>query len=250
MKSLRVRLFLLFSALAACASTPADAQLFQRRRALPDEQPPSALLVLLPTGARRLAALRSMGDSLHSSVLRYDLERIRTKMMEDFRDNYTYGPVYFFMDTSVAALRAGDVRRAFLVDATGQPVPESELEVLDTNYLVAFYGYRSRDLRAGGSGGDMINGDTEAMIQQLVLLDYNLAQLQRPLPRTVSNRYAGMKTKERRPRYYYRYVSKYFDLQYRASAARASLVLSNFYGTQRAAAPAAASAVPPAAVAQ
>lgn len=211
---------------------PANAQIFQRRRATADETPPNALLVMLPTATRKMAALSRPSDSVRLNSLRYDVAEIQRKMVADFRDNFSFCAVYFFYDTASTAIRSGDYA-GHLLDTGLRPASP----VLGGDHLIAFFGYRSRDISARQSRAnmeyfEMADGDTEAMIQQLVLLDAKMEQLVRPLPRTVANRYPGKKTNEKRPRYVYRHYAKYFDLQYKPSASRASLVLENFYGPQ------------------
>lgn len=214
----------------------ADAQMFQRRKATADEPVPRALLVMLPTATRKMEALSRIGDTARLSSLRYDVAEIQRKMVADFRDNFSFCPVYFFYDTASSAIRRGDFA-AYLHDMDGLPVPSSAYDALTTDHLIAFFGYRSRDIgskqyRNGMEYFEMADGDLDAMIQQLVLLDSKMEQLVRPLPRTVANRYPGIKTKDKRPRYTYRHYAKYFDMQYKASASRASTVLENFYGAQ------------------
>ena len=167
-------------------------------------------------------------------------------MVSDFRENFSFCPVYFFYDTASSAIRRGDFA-AFLQDTALQPVPSSAYERLTDNHFIAFFGYRGRDISSRSRRGEveyfeMFDGDTEAMIQQLVLLDSKMEQLVRPMPRTVANRFPGIKTGTKRPAYVYRHYAKYFDMQYKPSASRADAVLSNFFNKQRATMPTTASA--------
>lgn len=229
----RLSLFLLL----LIASFPdADAQVFQRRKATASEPAPRALLVMLPTATRKMDALTRINDTVRLNSLRYDIAEIQRKMVADFRDNFSFCPVYFFYDTTSSYVRNGQLE-GHLLD-TGRHVAEpAHYSNVGDDYIVAFFGYRTREMGARQYRGDMeyfemADGDVEAMIQQLVLLDAKMEQLVRPLPRTVANRYPGVKTKEKRPRYVYRHYAKYFDLQYKPSASRASTVLEKFYGTQ------------------
>ena len=231
--------YLLLVLLAFLTAAPSvDAQIFQRRRATEYERPPNALLVMLPTATRKLEVLHRMGDEVRAQSLRQDVAEIQRKMVADFRENFSFCPVYFFYDTASSAIRNGDFA-AYLQDTALQPVPSSAYEALaDGEHLIAFFGYRSRDVASRSRRGDMeyfemYDGDTEAMIQQLVLLDSKMEQLVRPLPRTVANRFPGIKTRNKRPSYHYRHYAKYFDMQYKPSASRADAVLSNFYSRQR-----------------
>lgn len=242
---------LLLSVLIACLAMgmSADAQVFQRRRATEFERAPNAVLVMLPTATRKLEVLDRMRDTVRGNSLRRDVAEIQRKMVADFRENFSFCPVYFFYDTASSAIRRGEFA-ATLQDTALQPVPSSAYDALaEGDHIVAFFGYRSRDVATRSRRGDMeyfemYDGDTEAMIQQLVLLDSKMEQLIRPLPRTVANRYPGIKTRTKRPSYVYRHYAKYFDMQYKPSAARADAVLSNFYGKQRAIAPTAAVKAP------
>ena len=235
-----LRVFIAFLAVAPSA----DAQIFQRRRASETERAPNALLVMLPTATRKLEVLDRMGDEVRAQSLRQDIAEIQEKMVADFRENFSFCPVYFFFDTASSAIRNGNFA-AYLQDTALQPVPSSAYSKLDAGeHLIAFFGYRTREATRVRRGEvdyfEMYDGDTEAMIQQLVLLDAKMEQLVRPLPRTVANRFPGIRTRSKRPAYTYRHYAKYFDMQYKPSAARADAVLSNFYGEPAKAAPATA----------
>ena len=213
----------------------AGAQAFQRRHAKSEERPPNALLVMLPTATRKVEALQRINDVTRLQTLQYDLAEIHKRTIADFKDNFSFCPVYFFYDTLSSKIKRGDFA-GNLLDTALNPVEAAQYGALDGDHIIAFFGYRTRELGArykkdGMEYFDMLDGDTDAMIQQLVLLDSKMEQLIRPLPRTVANRYPGIRTREKRPRYTYRHYAKHFDMMYRPSAGRADAVLSNFYGT-------------------
>jgi hypothetical protein len=210
----------------------ASAQAIGRQRARRTEKPPKALIIVLPHGTTRLQAMMDMGKAEQANQLRQDLLQVRQKMVEDFNDNFDYCPYYFVVDSNVEKVKDRQFE-GILLDSNLQAVSNPVIGPDDTTQMIGYYGYRLRDKDQQvhtiyGDYTAMFNGDTDAMLQHLVLSDYKFEQLNRPLPRTPVGFVPRSKLKK--PRYAYRFESKVFDVRYRMSAALVASGLWRFYG--------------------
>lgn len=218
--------------LAFLLASPLQAQIIMRRHARRGELPPKVLIILLPTGQGRLEAMRQMGRTDLATRLNSDLTSIRNKLIMDFNDNYNYGPYYFVADSNADKVE----RREFngiLLGPDLKVVSNPVIGAQDTAQMVAYYGYlERRDLpvkksRFGVEYYEMFDGDSEVKLQGLVLCDYRLSQLNRPLPRQILG---SGRNRPKQSSDVYWFNSKNFDLEYSTCAGGVSDKLRSFYG--------------------
>ena len=101
---------------------------------------PSVVLVQLPSERNRIEALKKQHEERLLAEVRMDAVCERTAMIRDFQANFTYCPVYYFMDTNATLIK----KRVFtgvLMNADGTPATNIPLSPGSTGYVIAYYGY-------------------------------------------------------------------------------------------------------------
>lgn len=203
--------------LMACSwSAGVSAQLLKRRGADSTERPPSAVLVQLFTGERRLerSAIASW-----NRAFREDMKIVNSKIIMDFEDNFTYCPVYYFYEANYKAIIAGELA-GNLMDAKGNVLTTNPLAG-DSSYFILRY----QNLVATAD-------DTyDAPVTRRLLLaeTYKGHLLPAPQPRTTGS-VPLKKHKMKKDRKEYRYISKITDMYYRPKALKYSVTLEAYYG--------------------
>ena len=99
---------------------------------------PSAVLVQLRSERNRITALAR--DRKLLEQVKADAAAITTKMIADFHDNFTFCPVYYYVDTNVDLVK----KRAFkgiLFNADSTPVAHPAISDTNQDYLIVYYGY-------------------------------------------------------------------------------------------------------------
>lgn len=204
------------------STTVADAQLFRRRHAKNAEKAPKVVLVELFLGEKRLSAV---GSSSEREVMQRDLANVRSKTIQDFADNFSYCPVYFFYDTSFASIQKGEFEGR-LYDANMQLVKEAPLANGDTSYFILYYGYLIVN--------NVVSPEDEpahpAARQTLVASNHLGYPLPYPQPRTaMMGAKDGDKSMKHQKAVYF-YNSALYDIDYVPLAFQYSATLKTFYG--------------------
>lgn len=195
----------------------ADAQALRRKKALPNEPAPRAVLVELFTGYKRFD--RTKDDSTKRELVDA-LNKANKKMIMDFDDNFKYCPVYYFYDSNIVAIQNGTIT-PHLLDADGNPVQNPVIQDGDTTVFLLYYGVLVPDEDAPY--------DQHVSKKMLVALDHKGDVLHSPLPRTPGP--ANFKNlKSKKFNVFYRYSNNLTDTHYRACAKRYSIMLRDFYG--------------------
>lgn len=209
----RILLFLLFQHFLFGA----NAQLLARKKALPDEKPPKAVLVELFSGYKRVQRTQ---DKLTKPELLQALKKANQKMIMDFEDNFKYCPVYYFFDSNIIAIQNGEIA-GNLLDEKGVVVQDPVINKDDTNFFILYYGVLVPDASSPF--------DLHLTQKMLVALDYKGDVLKYPLPKTPGPAtYKNFKSKKLN--IFYRYSNKRTETHYRACALRYSHLLEKFYG--------------------
>lgn len=197
--------------------TNAFAQLTRRKKALPSEKAPKALLLELFTGYKRMDRTQ---DSLTKPELQDALRRANQKMIMDFEDNFKYCPVYYFYDSNIVAIQNGQITD-FLMDEKGNKIEDPVVQNGDTTIFLLYYGILVPD--------ESTPFDAHVSKKMLVALDYKGDLLPFPLPRTPGPAsYKNFKSKKFNV--FYKYSNSRTDTHYRACAKRYSHLLGDFYG--------------------
>jgi len=195
--------------------------------------PPKAILVQLSTETNRMAWLLKNKNELSVTQLQQDVQAVIEKTVTDFSDNFYYCPVYFFMDTNAAQVRAGRLG-GVLLDKDLQPVKNMVLNDGDTNFFIGYYGPRTSDF----SGKDeteyyRYHNDMDTHIPRWVMLDRNFHALRAPLPYSFGVRRAPYGRALKQPYKTYVYNSPKFNIAYAPSALLYAATLEDFYKRHR-----------------
>lgn len=99
---------------------------------------PELILVNLSTEQNRRAALVRANDEKGLEKLNRDVQAVYLAIRNDFRDHFTFCPVYYFLDTNIARVKA-QKHDSVLLGEDGNYVPASVME--GKNYQIVSYGY-------------------------------------------------------------------------------------------------------------
>ncbi len=99
----------------------------------------SAVLVQLRVEKNRVEALTKNNDNRKLQILLEDRDKVNQVMINDFTDNFTRWPVYYFMDTNYDKIAARQFE-GVLLTADLKPVAHSPLNAT-SNFKVVSYGY-------------------------------------------------------------------------------------------------------------
>lgn len=173
---------------------------------------PDVLLVQLSSQKNRLLALEADGRHMAAEKLKQDAQAINTVIRNDFTDHYSFCPVFFFMDTNLAQVKAGNFA-GILMDSTGRYVPAPPLA--GKRVQVAFYGYPKVNIpRVGRPSDKDVAQDFESRFGEVwVLQDASLEQVAYSKP---PGRLDPAKEYAKDKRYHFR--SRKFDLEYKPIA--------------------------------
>jgi hypothetical protein len=201
--------FLLFSGLFAAAQE-------RHKEAIPAGNPPKAILVQLHTGYTRL---KRGGRQEFMDQLVKDMKIANERMVLDFEDNFSFCPVYYFVDSNLKYITNGEFF-GYLMDAKGQLIDRRVIPDGDTNVFIVHFGY-------------MLPADPETLIaplsqRVLIASDHKGVMLPPPLNSAMGIDAHRLKTKKFKSEY--RYNSKVTDIHYRPRALEYSVLLQRFYG--------------------
>jgi hypothetical protein len=129
-----------------------------------------ALLVGLKTGALQIKAL----DKAAAAAYLSKLEEENKKIIQAFRKNYHFSPVYFFYTSCAEQVKAHKAGPCLLND---QLQPDTTLHSGPAQYLIAEFSFTE-----------------EQSIEGLIIMDDQLHQLKPPFPFLI-RKYSGVATK-------------------------------------------------------
>ena len=100
---------------------------------------PAAVLVMLNTETNRIAALEKANRKDKAAIAKQDGEGERKAMINDFTDHLDFCPVYYFMDTNLEAIKAGQLT-GHLRSKEGTVLTEVPAILNGGEYFIVFYG--------------------------------------------------------------------------------------------------------------
>ncbi len=209
----------LFAALIFAGT--AHAQLFKRMHAKKDERAPKAILVQLFTYQNRVDYFQKHNNKAMLEILERDRDSVMSKMIADFNNNFSYCPVYYYIDTNYQKVLNKDFDGVLLNEQL-KPVQTPVVKSTDNNYFIVFFG---NNIKGAGDNDDSYTVTTSN--HKLVVCDDQLNKLEKPLPDGTNNRWPG-KIGYQLEGYYY--TSPKFDISYKPYAAHFSAKLLDFYG--------------------
>ncbi len=204
-------------------SVQAPGQLLKRRHAKHSDLPPKAILVELSVPTSRLEFYKKRNDVANIALLKADAAAQQGKMISDFRDHFTYCPVYYFYDTDQDKVKAKDL--SVLMNDKLQPATNLVISAADSDYFIVYYGYQQG--LADSKNEPAMGGDTRT--KNLVALADDFTPLPTSLPykpRHVGRLRSKKATTELAG---YSYQSKKFDISYEPYALLYSRNLSIYY---------------------
>ena len=171
---------------------------------------PAAILVMLNTETNRIAGLGKANMKDKVAIAKSDGEGERRAMINDFTDHLDYCPVYYFMDTNLDAIKAGQLA-GHLLTKEGTPVAAIPADVTQGQYLIAFYGIPlkqylktevdEKDLQGFNDNLDFGKG--------LIVCNSKMAQKSFLYRFAYGKSFTGVRGRSK-----YRYASKIFDIEY------------------------------------
>ncbi len=173
-----------------------------------------AVLVQLRVERNREKALTEHNQTAKLQLLKDDTRKTNQAMINDYKDNFTLCPVYYYMDTNYHAVAAGKLD-GLLLDATGAPAKNVVITKDSTNYIIVYWGRatmqsvfesRVRDTSAYSYNSGMPSGEG------LVVNDNTMHQLSYFYKFDFDDGEKGTTRKK------YQYHSKAFNIQYYPSA--------------------------------
>lgn len=137
---------------------------------------PKVVLVQLRSENRKIEYVTKHNPNLLPRIKK-EAAKIREVTINDFKDRFTFCPVYYFIDTNADLIK----ERKFagvLLDTAGKPVSNPIRNPLDTNYVIVYYGYPNHSLPAPGTPAyNHENAPKDAMGKGLIILDYKYRQI-------------------------------------------------------------------------
>lgn len=140
---------------------------------------PRAVLVQLRSEHNRVAALSKARRYEDRDEVIHDAEEVRQRMILDFHNNFTYCPVYYYIDTNVEQIRQKKFYHV-LYDDSGRLVNEPVINGNSDDYVIAYYGYpvsQSRQDRIQTETSRYISDPLTPFGRGLVILNDKFLQL-------------------------------------------------------------------------
>jgi hypothetical protein len=105
------------------------------------QQFPRAVLVQLRSESNRITALTKAHRYRQVEEVKADAQKISMAMIKDFKENFHYCPVYYFMDTNLNQIL--EQRFDGILFESDSRIPATNIIVHpgDTDYVIAFYGF-------------------------------------------------------------------------------------------------------------
>ena len=139
------------------------------------------LLVRLKTREKSIAALEKKGNSEMAYALRAKQKMFNARLVESFRQYFTYCPVYFFYsDESKKVLE----REFEAINFVSPPTAEDFNKLKNATFFTAEFGNIQQNITDYRDSSNQITytygSDLNSMA--LVIMDHNFRQLQSPFP--------------------------------------------------------------------
>lgn len=172
---------------------------------------PHYVLVQISSESNRIKALEKAHAYKDLETVKKDAAGIKAAMIKDFKDRFTYCPVYFYIDTNLDLIKA----RKFdgvLFDTAGQLVANPPLKADSKDYLIAYWGLPTTqpgNMKVVKDSLTQYSKVGEPNGKGLIICNYKMQQL------TYFCRlglYEWMLDKKKQKGYFY--ISKRFNIQY------------------------------------
>ncbi len=101
---------------------------------------PSAILIQLKSEHNRIAALTKAKRYSAVKEVENDAMEVNKRFKLDFHNNFTYCPIYYYIDTNVDLIK-NKLFDGILFNEDGTPAKDLVINSNSTDYIVAYYGY-------------------------------------------------------------------------------------------------------------
>jgi hypothetical protein len=172
---------------------------------------PQFVLVQVSSEHNRVAAMTKDRKYKELAEVQKDAAAVAETMKLDFKDHFTYCPVWYFIDTNIDRIKNMQFD-GVLFNADGAPVKNPAVSAKGKNYLIAYYGYPVADAGAGKPVTDSVQyhyNSGEPMGKGLVINNYKFQQVGYFYKFGYQE---ALFTKKASKRYVYH--SKHFDIDY------------------------------------
>jgi hypothetical protein len=209
-------------------SIAVHAQLITRHHAHTGQLPPKAILVELATAINRINFYTRQKDNKNLALVMAEAAGQRESMVADFKDHFTYCPLYFFYDTMQNAIQAKDFTP--LLNSDMKPATNLAISPADSNYFIVYYGYAAEETTGENNEKTYSSGSTDNSVKTLAALNPDFTTLSHKLPYKVKP--VGLANAKRKnvALIKYEYQSAKFDIGYKPYAGIYSRNLTTFYG--------------------
>jgi hypothetical protein len=101
---------------------------------------PCVLLLQLRSEGNRITAITRSGNTKKLEEVKYDAENVRKAMINDFKEDFSYCPVYYFIDSNADLIKNKHFGGILMtLDGTIlQDIPEC---LAGDQYLIVYYGF-------------------------------------------------------------------------------------------------------------
>lgn len=230
MKLFRILFFIVIISVASfCSAIPANAQRsvsYYRNRV-----PPKAIFVRLRSEEKRKTLLERNNQQKDVEILAKDVMAVNQVMVNDFSDNITVCPVYFFYEKDAGKLQHGDLA-GIILDSLKNPVDPSVLAGIDTNFLVVYYGQPIVEADENSKYKNERGADrtsTIAVYEGLVILNNRFHNMPKPFDFFIGHSHVLRWLSFYRTNKKYNFASARFYIDYIASAKDLNENIKTFY---------------------
>jgi hypothetical protein len=138
---------------------------------------PKVLLVQLRSEKSKIDYLTQHKQFREANKVRKEASIVRKVMKNDFEENFSFCPVYYFIDTNSDQVKKQEFDNV-LFTADGLPMKNNILYPGDTNYFIVYYGYPEdqMEIDANPDEYDYV-GNGEVMGRGLIFLSYKYQQV-------------------------------------------------------------------------
>jgi len=138
---------------------------------------PKVLLVQLRSEQSRIEHLLREKKTREANKVIKEASIVRKVIKNDFEENFSFCPVYYFMDTNVELIKK-QIFDNVVFTADGIPMKETALYPGDTDYFIVYYGYPEEQMTLN-TNPDEYNSYNNGTVmgKGLIFLNYKYQQV-------------------------------------------------------------------------
>lgn len=172
-----------------------------------------AVLVMLRGESNKINYYLKTGQTATAADARTEAEKVMKVTIKDFTDNFTYCPVYYFIDSNLTLIKEKKFN-GIILDKNLKAVSPSSISSSDTNFVIVYYGVPSPEIVPDkDDGGGPVYKAVNYPGDGLVVLTHEFKRRDRSSPSFIYKpQLLNSNAKQ------YTYISKRFDMGYRPFA--------------------------------